>query len=345
MIGVLLVNLGTPEAPTIRAVRRYLKQFLSDPLVIDINPLARWLLLHLFILPFRPQKSAAAYRKIWSDQGSPLLIHTEALAKGVAAQLGENYVVETGMRYGSPSIEQALNKILLQPITELLIFPLYPQYASSSTESSLRELFRVIEKIKLVPPLKVIPPFYDHPSFVRAWAEQGKPVIDRMNPDHVLFSFHGLPERHVTKLDKSGFWCLKVRDCCEKIETFNQACYRAHCFQTARLVAKELGLGEKQFTISFQSRLGQTPWIKPYTDILLTELPKKGIKWLAVFCPSFVADCLETLEEIGIRGKESFLKNGGEHLELIPSLNATPLWVETVCQILQECTKSTKAMT
>ncbi len=339
MTGILLINLGSPKAPTVPAVRKFLRQFLSDPLVIDIHPLARWLLLNLFILPFRPRKSAAAYQKIWGDQGSPLIIHTEALAKTVASQLGENYAVEIGMRYGSPSIEEGLKKILSKSVDELRIFPLYPQYASSSTESSLTELFRVIEKIKLVPPLKVIPPFYDHPSFIRAWVEQGKEVINRMNPDHVLFSFHGLPERHLTKLDKTGSWCLQVRDCCEKMEIANQACYRAHCFQTAKLIAKELGLTEKQFTISFQSRLGRTPWIKPYTDILLTEFPKKGIKWLAVFCPSFVADCLETLEEIGIRGRDSFLKRGGEHLELIPSLNENPLWVEAVCQMINEAGK------
>lgn len=336
MTGVLLINLGSPKAPTVKAVRAYLKQFLSDPLVIDINPLARWLLLNLFILPFRPKKSAAAYQKIWSDQGSPLIIHTEALAKKVASQLGENYTVETGMRYGSPSIEEGLKKILSKGVSQIQVLPLYPQFASSSTESSLRALFRVAQKLKLVPPIKVIPPFYEDPRFIRAFAQQGRDIIDSLKPDHVLFSFHGLPERHIRKLDKSGHTCFKANNCCEKIEEANQACYRAHCFQTAKLIAGELGLPRSQFTISFQSRLGRAPWIKPYTDFMLKDFPKRGIKKLVVFCPSFVADCLETLEEIEIRGRESFLLNGGECLKLIPSLNADPLWVKGICHLLKQ---------
>jgi len=313
MVGILLINLGTPDAPTTPAVRRYLKQFLSDPRVIDIHPLARQLLLKLIILPFRSPKSAEAYQKIWTEKGSPLLVHTLALGEAVAKKLGPNYAVEIGMRYGSPSIESAFNKLVKKGVSEIKVLPLFPQYASSSTGSALEELFRVARKQTLIPPLSTLPPFYDHSGFIESFVERGKPVLEKVRPDHVLFSFHGLPERHIQKGDP----------------------YQTHCFQTAEAIAKKIGIPGDFCSVSFQSRLGRTPWIKPYTDLVIPELIQSGKKRIVVFCPSFVADCLETLEEIGIRAKKSAMAHGAEDLVLIPSLNQSPQWVETVCRMVQ----------
>jgi ferrochelatase len=312
VIGVLLINLGTPDAPTTPAVRRYLRQFLSDPRVIDINPVARQLLLNLIILPFRSPKSAAAYRKIWTNGGSPLLVHTQNLAKKVAEKLGTQYAVEIGMRYGNPSIESGLKKLIQKGVKEIRVLPLFPQYASSSSGSAQAELFRIAGRLWHIPPITILPPFFEHPGFIQSFAEVGKPIMERFKADHVLFSFHGLPERHIQKGDP----------------------YRDQSLQTAKAIAQKLNLPENRYTVCFQSRLGRTPWIKPYTDLLIVDLAKSGKKRIAVFCPAFVADCLETLEEIGIRAKESALAHGAEALELVPSLNAHPTWVEAVCEMV-----------
>lgn len=310
MKGILLLNLGTPDAPTTPAVRRYLRQFLSDPRVIDIHPILRTLLLNLIILPFRSPRSAEAYRKIWTQEGAPLRIHTEALGREVGKRLGSEYQVEVGMRYGNPSIERALQTLLQRQI-DIRILPLFPQYASSSTGSAVEELFQVLRRFWKIPSFQVLPPFFDHPGYIRSFAEVGKPVLERSKPDHVLFSFHGLPEKHIKKGDP----------------------YKEQCFRTAELIASELKLSGN-WSVSFQSRLGRTPWIKPYTDRTIIDLAQKGVKRMAVFCPAFVADCLETLEEIGIRGRELALSHGVEVFELVPSLNAHPRWIETVCEMV-----------
>lgn len=330
MIGVLLTNLGTPTAPTTSAVRRYLREFLSDPRVIDINPVSRWLLVNLIIAPFRAPKSATAYRKVWTEQGSPLLMHSLKLAEEVGKKLGGEFLVELGMRYGRPSIENAMRRLVERGASEIRALPLYPQYSSSATGSSQEEVLRVAKRLSPPVPVKFLLSFFDNPGFIDAFAEIGKPRLENFRPDHVLFSFHGLPERHILKEDLSGAHCLKKPDCCDKIIPANGLCYRAHCFATARALAAKLGLPAEQFTVCFQSRLGRTPWIKPFTDVVLTELAAQGKKRLAVFCPAFVADCLETLEEIGIRAREQWRNSGGEELFLIPSLNAHPSWVEAV---------------
>jgi ferrochelatase len=337
--GLLLVNLGTPDAPRTPEVRRYLREFLSDPRVLDLPALGRWALLNLIILPFRPAKSAEAYRKIWRAEGSPLLHHSRALEAGVRALLGSDYEVELAMRYGNPSIPSALARLEARGVSELTVFPLYPQYASSSTGSSLEAIYAQVAKGWNTLPLHAVPAFYDHPGFLDAFAEVGRPVVERVKADHVLFSFHGLPERQIQKSDTSGGQhCLKSPDCCDRIVEANRFCYRAQCFATARGLAQRLGLSPEGYTVTFQSRLGRTPWIKPYTDVVLPELAKKGVKRLAVYCPAFVADCLETLEEIGIRAKEQFLAAGGEALELVPSLNATPAWIKTVADLTRAAT-------
>lgn len=331
--GLLLVNLGTPDAPRTAEVRRYLREFLSDPRVLDVNPVARWLLLSLVILPFRSSRSAAAYRAIWTDRGSPLLVHSRDLASRVAEALGTNWRVELAMRYGEPSIPRALDRLREEGVCDLVVFPLYPQYAASTTGSTLEAVFRAAGQSWNVPLLAVAPPFYDDPAFVRAFAEVGRPVLEAARPDHVLFSFHGLPERQIRKSDESGGHCLTSAVCCDAIGPANRNCYRAQCFATARALREALGLAEGDTTISFQSRLGRTPWIGPHTDAVLPELVRAGRRRLAVFCPSFVADCLETLEEIGIRAREQFRAAGGEELVLVPSLNAHPLWVEAVVEL------------
>jgi protoporphyrin/coproporphyrin ferrochelatase len=331
--GLLLINLGTPDAPTTGAVRRYLREFLSDPRVIDINPLGRWLLLTLFILPRRPRVSAAAYQKIWTDRGSPLLVRSQELARKVALELESEFEVELAMRYGRPSIQGAVDRLRRKGIQELIALPLYPQHAASSTGSSMHAVYRALGGAWDVLPVKIGGAFHSDPDFLEAFAQVGAPVIAAARAQHVLFSFHGLPQRQVRKSDPSGSHCLQSADCCDRVVAANVNCYRAQAFETARALAQRLGLAEGAYEISFQSRLGRTPWIQPYTDLLLPALAKRGVRRLAVMCPSFVADCLETLEEIGIRGRESFVAAGGEELVLVPSLNSHPAWVQAVVRM------------
>jgi len=332
--GLLLVNLGTPDEPTAPAVRRYLRQFLSDPRVLDIHPVGRAALLNLVILPRRPGQSAAAYQKIWDPaRGSPLLFHSQDLTRLVGERLGASWRVELAMRYGSPSIESALEQLRAAGADDIVVLPLYPQYASSSTGSTLEEVYRIAGARWNTPAIAAVPPFYRQEAFIAAFAAVGRPVLERERPDHVLFSFHGLPERHMRKSDESGRHCLASDSCCDRVDGVNRNCYRAQCYATARALAAALALDQAGWSVSFQSRLGRTPWIRPYTDLVLDQLAARGVKRLAVYCPAFVADCLETLEEIGIRGREQFRAAGGDELFLIPSLNSSPLWVDAVVDL------------
>jgi ferrochelatase len=281
MTGLLLCNLGTPEKPDPGEVRRYLRQFLSDPRVLDIGPVGRWALLNLIILPLRARKSALAYQKIWSERGSPLLWHSQDLVV-------------------------------------------------SSTGSTVAEVLRIAARPWSPPSLRFVEAFHDDAGFIDAFAAVGGPIVESERPDHVLMSFHGLPERHMRKTDATGKHCLARADCCDRIGPENRSCYRAQCYATARALASRLDLAESTWSVSFQSRLGRTPWIHPYTDVVIPRLAAEGKKRLVVFSPAFVADCLETLEEIGIRAKLQFEAAGGERLTLVPSLNATPTWVDTV---------------
>ena len=328
--GLLLINLGTPDAPTTSAVRRYLREFLSDPRVIDLHPVGRSLLLNLVILPFRPAKSARAYRAIWGERGSPLLAYNRDLASAVQARLGEGWRVELAMRYGKPTIAAALEA--LRGVDRIVVLPLYPQYAASSTATSVARVMELAGASWDVMPLDFVPCFYDDPGFVRAFAAVAAPALEVANPDHVLFSFHGLPERQIRKSDPSGSHCLTT-GCCDEVRAVNRGCYRAQCYATARSLASRLQL--TNYTVCFQSRLGRTPWIQPHTDVLIDELAKAGKKRLAVLCPAFVADCLETLEEVGIRARAQFKAAGGDELVLVPSLNASPAWVEAVAAIAE----------
>lgn len=323
--GLLLINLGTPDSPSVKDVRRYLAEFLSDWRVIDLPAPLRYLLLYAFILPFRPKQSAHAYQTIWTDQGSPLLVYSQELLKKIQIQLNESYQVSLGMRYGTPSIEHALKE--LKDCQEITVLPLYPQYASASTGSSIEYILNQFSKSAYLPNLRIIRDFHDHPAFIDTFSNQIKPHLQKH--DHILFSYHGLPERQLTKLG-----CKPV--CAENcpIETApHNACYRAQCARTTALIAKQLALESSSYSMSFQSRLGKTPWIQPYTDEILIELIGRGVKNLAVTCPSFVTDCLETLEEIAIRAREQWLSLGGENLTLIPSLNDSSEWVSAILEI------------
>lgn len=334
MTGLLLINLGTPAAPTPAAVRRYLRQFLGDPRVIDMNPVGRKLLLELIILPTRPAKSARAYQAIWdATRGSPLLYHSQDLAAAVAARLGDGWKVALGMRYGTPSIASALEELIAAGVERVVVLPLFPHTASSSSGSAIAELYRVAGQRVTVPRLAVVPAFHDDPGFLAAEVAAAAPVLAEHAPDHVLFSFHGLPERHVRTADPSGTHCLASDACCDVLGPANRDCYRAQCYATARALAPRLGLADGAWSVGFQSRLGRVPWIRPYTDEALPELAKRGVKTLAVLCPAFVADCLETVEEIGLRAAEQWKALGGERLVLVPSLNASPRWVEAVADL------------
>jgi ferrochelatase len=330
--GFLLINLGTPDAPTTGAVRRYLREFLGDPRVLDISALGRALLLNVIILPRRPAKSARAYASIWdAKRGSPLLYHSLDLAAAVAAQLGADWHVELAMRYGKPSLASALEAFARSEVERIVVLPLFPQYASSSTGTAQARVMELAGQRWNVPALDFVPAFYDDPGFVTAFEHVARPVLSEFRPDHVLFSFHGLPVRQIVKTDRDGAICFRTKTCCDALT--NPSCYRAQSFATARAVASRLALAADRYTICFQSRLGRTPWIEPYTDHVIERLGRNGTKRLAVLCPAFVADCLETVEEIGIRAREQFKRAGGDELVLVPSLNATQPWVDAVCAI------------
>lgn len=335
--GVLLINLGTPDAPTPKAVGSYLREFLMDGFVIDVPKPLRWFLVNVMIAPRRKVQSAKAYQKVQLPEGSPLLVHTRALAEKVAAQLAseENrYAVAFAMRYGSPSIAMGLEKLRAREVSRILVLPLYPQYAESSFETAVVETKRTALELGCADRLSFWPPFYDRPEFISACANLVAEY--RHARDHIIFSFHSLPERHLERLDKTKQHCLVKPECCDQISPVNKNCYRAQCMFTARTIARQLELKPSDFTISFQSRLGRAKWIGPTTEDVLRALPSRGVERISVFCPSFVADCLETVEEMGIRGRETFRNAGGKEFQLIPSLNADPAWVETVAGWIRE---------
>ncbi len=334
--GVLLIQLGTPSSPSVADVRRYLREFLGDRRVLDMPRLPHWILLHLVILPFRPRRSAEAYASIWTRNGSPLLIHSRGLAEALAARLGRDFVVELGMRYGEPSVGEALDRLAGEDVDRLIALPLFPQHADSTTGSAVAHLLERARAKWHEGEITTIDAFYDHPGFIASMAELARSPLDEFQPDHVLMSYHGLPERQIRKGDASGSHCLSSDDCCAAIETANRHCYRAQCFASTRALATALGLDAAHHSLSFQSRLGRTPWIRPYTDDVLPELVSRGVRRLAVLCPSFVADCLETLEEIGIRARDQWMELGGEDFLLTPCLNAEPRWVEAVAEMVRE---------
>jgi len=337
--GLLLINLGTPTSPGVADVRPYLREFLSDPRVIDIPSWKRRLILELFILPFRPKQSAEAYAKIWDERGSPLLYHSQDLASKVQERLGDVVIVDIAMRYGEPSIASVLDSMRRRGVRRIVVFPLYPQYSSAATGSTIEKVSTEASKLWNTPYLQMVPPFYDHPAFLDACAEQARPVLRDTDPERVFFSFHGLPERHVRKGDASGSHCLCRDDCCDAVTEINADCYRAQCFATARLLADRLEIPEDRRIYSFQSRLGREPWLRPHTDEVVREEARRGVKRAVILSPAFVADCLETLEELGMRAAEDFEAHGGESLTLVPGINSSDSWADAVVRIARESSR------
>ncbi len=322
--GVLLVNLGTPDSCAVHDVRRYLDEFLMDRRVMDVPWLWRRLIVSGFILPTRPRRSARAYAKIWDAAGertgSPLLAYSKALHARLSDAL--TMPCELAMRYGQPTIASALRRLDEQAVSELFVIVLYPHHADSTRTTTIEAVRSQTCDGMTV---EVLPPFYDRPAYIAAQAG----VIERNLPphwDHLLLSYHGLPERHLTQADPTGGHCLQSADCCQRPSAAHATCYRHQVLRTSELLMAKLDIDESRYSVSFQSRLGRLPWLTPYTDQTLTQLPRQGVKHLAVACPAFLADNLETLEEIGITGRQNFLAAGGESLTLIPCLNDDPQW-------------------
>ncbi|MGM3387767.1 ferrochelatase [Stutzerimonas stutzeri] len=326
--ALLLVNLGSPASTEVADVRRYLNQFLMDPYVVDLPwPLRR--LLVSMILIKRPAQSAHAYASIWWPEGSPLVVLSKQLTDAVRPYWKEG-PVELAMRYGEPSIEGALVRLAGQGIRQVTLAPLYPQFAESTTTTAIEEARRVIREKRLDIKLSILQPFFDQPEYLDALVDSARPYLAQ-GFDHLLLSFHGLPERHLHKTDPTGAHCLTGEDCCQRAEgAVLASCYRAQCIQSAAAFAERAGLRDDQWSVSFQSRLGRAKWIEPYTETRLDELAASGVKKLMVMCPAFVSDCIETLEEIGDRGREQFIEAGGAELQLIPCLNTHERWVQAL---------------
>ncbi len=327
------MNLGTPDSPSVPDVRRYLKEFLSDPLVLDGPAWRRKLILHLFILPRRPRRSAAAYGRIWTSAGSPLLVHTHSLLQKVRKRLPADTVAAAGMRYGSPSIRNALQTLLEQDLDRLILFPLYPQTSTATTGSCLTQARKVLGGMGASPTLQIVPPFFSNPAWLSPQADLAIKQFRDTDPDHVIFSFHGLPEHQVKAADPTGHTCLARKDCCATLTATNAECYRAQCFATARELAAILNLKESRFTVSFQSRLGKVPWIGPYTDAELKRLAGEGHRNAMILSPSFVADCLETLDELGNEAAATWMAAGGHRLDLVPCVNDEDAWADGIIRL------------
>lgn len=330
--GILLMNLGSPDSPSVPDVRRYLREFLMDGRVLDAPWPIRFLIVHGLILPRRPAESAHAYQSIWTEHGSPL-VHA---GKRVRDLLKDRIAVpvELCMRYQNPRPFTALLALERQGVRHVRLVPLFPHFAMSSFETAVEKVRADIQKFFPKMSLEVVPPYYQHPAYLDALVDSARPFLQDF--DHLLFSFHGIPERHLRKSDSTRSHCLASPDCCSRPSPAHATCYRHQCFQTVRGFVERTELTPTQYSISFQSRLGRDPWLKPYTDHELLRLAQNGVRRLLVICPAFVADCLETLEEIGLRGRESFRNAGGSDLTLIPCLNTHPRWIDALQSLVSD---------
>jgi len=328
MKGALLVNLGSPNSTSVKDVKNYLNEFLMDKRVIDTPYLIRAFVVKGIILNTRPKKSAEAYKKIWWSEGSPLIVLSERLHKKV--EKNSNIPVELAMRYGNPSIESGIKKLAEQGVTEILLIPLYPQFAMATTETIVVLANKIIKKH--FPSIKItdVPAFYNKTDYIEVLGNSIQKHLEEKKPEHLLFSYHGVPERHIKKSDITKSHCKIDGSCCNTPSEAHEFCYRHQCYETTKQVAEKLNLKEGSYSTSFQSRLGRDPWLLPYTDQTIDNFAKKGIKNLAVVTPAFVSDCLETLEEIGMEAKHSFEENGGEHFSTIPCLNDNDDWANTL---------------
>lgn len=330
--GVLLVNLGTPNSPSTADVRTYLSEFLNDPRVIDIPMILRKLLVNLIIVPFRSPKSAKIYQKLWTKDGSPLLIHGNAVKEKLQQSLSNEYEVFLAMRYQNPSLDTVLAVMQKRNFDKVIVLPLFPQYASSSTGSALEKVMQIISKWYVIPELKFISQYYNAPGYIQAFAERGK-QYNLVDYDHILFSYHGLPVRQVDKV--YGDSPCSEHHCEDHIDDDNKFCYKATCYETTRLIAQQLNLTTAQYSVAFQSRLDKK-WLEPFSDKVVIQKAKEGAKKMLVFSPAFVADCLETTIEIGEEYNELFKEHGGEKVQLVESLNAHPIWINTLKELVEK---------
>ncbi len=328
--AVLLVNLGSPQAPTVKSVRRYLAQFLMDRHVLTLPYFFRWLLVHLLILPFRSKRTTQAYKKIWMEEGSPLLVYTEKFANALSEQI--KIPVYWAMRIGRPSLKQTLNQMAHDGVDQVLVAPLFPQYAAATIETSVEEAIKQTRTLPLT--LQVLPVFYKNSGYLSLLTERVKAAAKEH--DFVLFSYHGLPHSHVRAADQTGTHCLQSVDCCERPSIAHETCYRHQAFFITRQVALSAGLLENKYTTAFQSRVGRGQWLGPNASDFLERLPQTGVTSVAVIAPSFVADNLETLEEIDIRMRERFLAHGGKKFTYIPCLNDNAQWVKAFAKLIRE---------
>ncbi|MCF6213687.1 MAG: ferrochelatase [Flavobacteriaceae bacterium] len=336
--GALLINLGSPDSPSPKDVKRYLGEFLMDKRVIDMPYLSRLFLVKGIILNTRPKKSAEAYKKIWWNEGSPLIVLSERLHKKV--QENTEFLVELGMRYGKPSIKSGIEKLAAQGVTEIFLIPLYPQFAMATTETITVLAKKIIKDNLPNITLSHLPAFYHKTDYIEVLSNSIKKHIDKLKPNHLLFSYHGIPERHIKKSDVTKSHCKIDGSCCLSKSPAHEFCYRHQCYETTRRVAQKLNLKEDFFSVSFQSRLGRDPWLQPYTNKTIKEFALNGLKKIAVVTPAFVADCLETLEEIGMEAKESFLENGGHQFNTIPCLNDGDDWAKTLAKWIDNWAKT-----
>lgn len=328
--GVLLINLGTPDSPSVPHVRSYLSQFLNDPRVIDIPWLLRKLLVNGIIVPFRAPKSAKVYKKLWTEMGSPLLYHSKRAKELLQVELGETHDVYLAMRYKNPSIPTILEEMRKKNYKKIVILPMFPQYASASTGSALEEVMRVIKTWWVIPELKMISQYFDHPQYIAGFVQRGRQY--NINAyDHVLFSYHGLPERQVDKVYDNDL--CSNHDCEHELTEENKYCYKATCYATTRLLAEQLNIPAEKYTVCFQSRLDKK-WLKPFSDKVVEDCAKSGMKKILVFSPAFTADCLETTIEIGEEYQELFVEHGGEKVQLVESLNDHPLWIQCLKELV-----------
>ncbi len=341
--AILLMNLGSPDSTQVKDVKRYLTEFLMDERVIDTPYWKRTLLVKGIIVPFRAPKSAKAYQSIWTDKGSPLIQLTRELQQAVQENFEE--IVAINMRYGNPSTENVLAQLHqeIEGLEEIIFFPLYPHYAMSSYETAVQQVKDIHRKKKYASALITIKPYYKHPLYIDALTKSIEPYLQE-DFDKILFSYHGVPERHILKGDVTGCHCLRSENCCYTPSPAHEFCYRHQCVVTTELVMNALQIPREKAEQTFQSRLGRDPWLKPYTAQRLAELPKEGVKKLLVVCPAFVSDCLETLEEIAEEGKHIFKEAGGESFTMIPCLNTHTLWVEAITKWIRDYMNGDKSM-
>ena len=331
--AILLVNLGTPDSTSVSDVRRYLRQFLMDRRVIDIPFISRWLLVNLIIATFRAPKSAKVYREVWTKEGSPIKVFGYKVQELLQAKLA-SHKVYLAMRYQNPSIAEVMEQMRKAAHTSIKVVPMFPQYASATSGSVHDEVMRIIKEWEIIPPVDFISQYYDHPLLIEGFVQNAKERLKDFEPDHILFSYHGLPERQIYKGDEMKV--CKLGSCCEQITEKNQFCYRAQCFATTYAIADKMGLSKDQYGIVFQSRLGKTPWIQPYAEDTVIKLAKEGKKRILMFSPAFVADCLETIVEIGDEYNELFQEHGGEKVVLVESLNDKPIWIDCLADLVGE---------